>query len=47
MRSDSVIIADSKAKPQKPEDCKAEMIDLPLTATAKELGTALMKIWLR
>ena len=43
MRSDSVIIADSKAKPQKPEDCKAEMIDLPLTATAKELGTALMK----
>ncbi|WP_251516602.1 MULTISPECIES: 2-oxoacid:acceptor oxidoreductase subunit alpha [Staphylococcus] len=43
MRSDSVIIADSKAKPEKPEDCQAQLIDLPFTATAKELGTALMK----
>lgn len=43
MREDSVIIADSKAKPEKPEDCRAQLIDLPFTATAKELGTALMK----
>ena len=43
MRSDSIIIADTKAKPEKPENCKAQLIDLPLTATAKELGTALMK----
>ncbi len=31
MREDSVIIADSKAKPEKPEDCRAQLIDLPLT----------------
>ena len=43
MREDSIIIADSKAKPNKPEDCKAQLIDLPFTSTAKELGTALMK----
>ncbi len=43
MRADSVIIADSKAKPDKPEDCRAQMIDLPFTKTAKELGTTLMK----
>ena len=43
MRNDSIIIADSKAKPEKPEDCKAQLIDLPFTSTAKELGTALMK----
>ncbi|WP_436853731.1 2-oxoacid:acceptor oxidoreductase subunit alpha [Staphylococcus caeli] len=43
MREDSVIIADSKAKPEKPENCRAQLIDLPFTATAKELGTALMK----
>ena len=43
MRSDSIIIADTKAKPEKPKNCKAQLIDLPLTATAKELGTALMK----
>jgi 2-oxoglutarate ferredoxin oxidoreductase subunit alpha len=43
MREDSVILADSKAKPEKPEDCKAQLIDLPFTATAKDLGTALMK----
>src|SRR5699024_2261267 len=43
MREDSIIIADSKAKPEKPEDCRAQLIDLPFTATAKELGTALMK----
>lgn len=43
MRTDSIIIADSKAKPEKPEDCRAQLIVLPFTATAKELGTALMK----
>lgn len=43
MREDSVIIADSKAKPEKPEDCRAQLVDLPFTATAKELGTTLMK----
>ena len=45
MREDSIIIADSKAKPTKPEGCKAQLIDLPFTSTAKELGTALMKTW--
>ncbi|WP_192978940.1 2-oxoacid:acceptor oxidoreductase subunit alpha [Staphylococcus equorum] len=43
MRIDSIIIADSKAKPEKPEGCRAQLIVLPFTATAKELGTALMK----
>ena len=43
MRTDSIIIADSKAKPEKPEGCRAQLIVLPFTATAKELCTALMK----
>lgn len=43
MREDSVILADSKAKPEKPEDCKAQLIVLPFTEIAKELGTPLMK----
>ncbi|MCJ1656475.1 2-oxoacid:acceptor oxidoreductase subunit alpha [Staphylococcus sp. NRL 16/872] len=43
MREDSIIIADTKAKPNKPEDCRAQLIELPFTSTAKELGTALMK----
>lgn len=43
MREDSIIIADAKAKPSKPEDCRAQLIELPFTSTAKELGTALMK----
>ncbi|WP_204180055.1 MULTISPECIES: 2-oxoacid:acceptor oxidoreductase subunit alpha [unclassified Staphylococcus] len=43
MRKDSVIIADSKAKPEKPEHCDAQLVALPFTATAKELGTTLMK----
>ncbi|MCZ2499700.1 2-oxoacid:acceptor oxidoreductase subunit alpha, partial [Xylophilus sp. Kf1] len=33
----------AKAKPQKPENCVAQLIELPFTSTAKELGTALMK----
>ncbi|MCG1176973.1 2-oxoacid:acceptor oxidoreductase subunit alpha [Staphylococcus sp. HMSC077D08] len=43
MREDSIIIADAKAKPQKPENCVAQLIELPFTSVAKELGTALMK----
>ncbi|UXR77483.1 MULTISPECIES: 2-oxoacid:acceptor oxidoreductase subunit alpha [unclassified Staphylococcus] len=43
MREDSVILADAKAKPEKPEDCKAQLIVMPFTETAKELGTTLMK----
>ncbi|AVQ32905.1 2-oxoacid:acceptor oxidoreductase subunit alpha [Staphylococcus muscae] len=43
MRKDSVILADAKAKPEKPEDCKAQLIVMPFTETAKELGTTLMK----
>ncbi|MGU3218361.1 2-oxoacid:acceptor oxidoreductase family protein [Staphylococcus aureus] len=43
MREDSIILADAKAKPVKPEGCHSQLIELPFTATAKELGTALMK----
>ncbi|HHU6750877.1 TPA: 2-oxoacid:acceptor oxidoreductase subunit alpha [Staphylococcus pseudintermedius] len=43
MREDSVILADSKAKPEKPEESKAQLIALPFTEVAKELGTTLMK----
>ncbi|WP_113555226.1 2-oxoacid:acceptor oxidoreductase subunit alpha [Staphylococcus aureus] len=43
MREDSIILADAKAKPVKSEGCHAQLIELPFTATAKELGTALMK----
>ncbi|ARJ51739.1 2-oxoacid:acceptor oxidoreductase subunit alpha [Staphylococcus lutrae] len=43
MREDSVILADSKAKPEKPENCQAQLIVLPFTDIAKELGTTLMK----
>lgn len=43
MRDDSVIIADAKAKPSRPDNCKAQLIVLPFTDIAKELGTKLMK----
>ncbi|WP_105995847.1 2-oxoacid:acceptor oxidoreductase subunit alpha [Staphylococcus agnetis] len=43
MREDSVILADSKAKPVKPENCIAQLVVLPFTEIAKELGTPLMK----
>lgn len=43
MRDDSVIIVDAKAKPSRPENCKAQLIVLPFTDIAKELGTKLMK----
>ena len=42
MREDSIIIADAKAKP-KSQRTVAQLIELPFTNTAKELGTALMK----
>ena len=38
-----IIIADSKFKPQCPEDTKAIMYSVPFTELATELGTALMK----
>lgn len=43
MRQGSIIIADEKAKPQNPEDSEAQLVVLPFTGVAKELGTALMK----
>ncbi|MGV3142224.1 2-oxoacid:acceptor oxidoreductase subunit alpha [Staphylococcus simulans] len=43
MRDDSVIIVDAKAKPSRPENCKAQLIVLSFTDIAKELGTKLMK----
>nr|WP_263313442.1 2-oxoacid:acceptor oxidoreductase subunit alpha [Mammaliicoccus sp. Marseille-Q6498] len=43
MREGSIIIADAKAKPENPEDSKAQLVSLPFTSIAKELGTALMK----
>lgn len=43
MLKGSIIIADEKAKPQNPEDSKAQLVSLPFTGVAKELGTALMK----
>ncbi|GGI41882.1 2-oxoacid:acceptor oxidoreductase subunit alpha [Mammaliicoccus stepanovicii] len=43
MHEGSIIIADAKAKPESPEDSKAQLVSLPFTAIAKELGTALMK----
>lgn len=38
-----IIIADSRFKPQCPEDTKAIMYSVPFTELATELGTALMK----
>ncbi|GAB1613058.1 2-oxoacid:acceptor oxidoreductase subunit alpha [Mammaliicoccus lentus] len=43
MQKGSIIIADAKAKPENPEDSKAQLVSLPFTGVAKELGTALMK----
>ncbi len=43
LHADGVILADAKFKPVKPEDCEATMYIVPFTATAKELGTTLMK----
>ncbi|WP_204256350.1 2-oxoacid:acceptor oxidoreductase subunit alpha [Mammaliicoccus sciuri] len=43
MLEGSIIIADEKAKPQNPEDSKAQLVSLPFTGVAKELGTVLMK----
>lgn len=38
-----IIIADSKFKPQCPEDTKATLYSIPFTEMATELGTSLMK----
>lgn len=38
-----VILADAKFKPEKPEDCPAELYVVPFTEIATELGTSLMK----
>ncbi|MBQ0139544.1 MAG: 2-oxoacid:acceptor oxidoreductase subunit alpha [Kurthia sp.] len=38
-----VILADAKFKPVNPEDCPATLYIIPFTATAKELGSTLMK----
>jgi len=38
-----VIIADTKFKPVKPEDSKAELYPVPFTEIASDLGTSLMK----
>ncbi|PIC80778.1 2-oxoglutarate ferredoxin oxidoreductase subunit alpha [Sporosarcina sp. P18a] len=38
-----VIIADTKFKPVKPEDSKAELYPVPFTDIASDLGTSLMK----
>ncbi|AJD91074.1 2-oxoglutarate ferredoxin oxidoreductase subunit alpha [Jeotgalibacillus malaysiensis] len=43
MGSDGVIVADAKFKPVNPEDCQAELIIVPFTEIASELGTSLMK----
>lgn len=39
----SIILADSKFDPKKPEDSKAPLIIVPFTEIATELGTSLMK----
>ncbi|MFA7744893.1 2-oxoacid:acceptor oxidoreductase subunit alpha [Salinicoccus roseus] len=38
-----IILADSKFKPEKDEDLDVQLISIPFTATAKELGSQLMK----
>ncbi|MEH6940425.1 2-oxoacid:acceptor oxidoreductase subunit alpha [Bacillus sp. JJ722] len=38
-----IIIADTKCKPQSPEDTKAVLYSVPFTEIATELGTSLMK----
>ena len=35
MREDSIILADAKAKPVKPEGCHAQLIELPLQQPLK------------
>jgi 2-oxoglutarate ferredoxin oxidoreductase subunit alpha len=42
MREDSIIIADAKAKPSKPEHCRAQLIELPLTLTGLALASAII-----
>jgi len=43
LHDNGIIIADTKFKPQCPEDTKAVMYSIPFTEIATELGTSLMK----
>ncbi|HWI49567.1 MAG TPA: 2-oxoacid:acceptor oxidoreductase subunit alpha [Rummeliibacillus sp.] len=43
LTTEGVILADAKFKPEKPEDCQAELYVVPFTEIATELGTSLMK----
>ncbi len=43
LHNQGVIIADSKFKPEKPQDTDASLFIIPFTEIAKELGTSLMK----
>jgi 2-oxoglutarate/2-oxoacid ferredoxin oxidoreductase subunit alpha len=43
LHNQGVIIADSKCKPEKPQDTDASLFIIPFTEIAKELGTSLMK----
>jgi 2-oxoglutarate/2-oxoacid ferredoxin oxidoreductase subunit alpha len=43
LHNQGVIIADSKFKPEKPQDTNASLFIIPFTEIAKELGTSLMK----
>ncbi|WP_394174965.1 2-oxoacid:acceptor oxidoreductase subunit alpha [Guptibacillus hwajinpoensis] len=43
LHSGGIIIGDAKFKPVKPEGCKAELVSIPFSEIATELGTSLMK----
>ncbi|MDQ0482935.1 2-oxoacid:acceptor oxidoreductase subunit alpha [Guptibacillus hwajinpoensis] len=43
LHSGGIIIGDAKFKPVKPEGCKAELVIIPFSEIATELGTSLMK----
>ena len=43
LHSRGIIIGDAKFNPVKPEGCKAELVSIPFSEIATELGTSLMK----
>ncbi|MBN8207520.1 2-oxoacid:acceptor oxidoreductase subunit alpha [Bacillus sp. NTK071] len=43
LHSGGIIIGDAKFKPVKPDGCKAELVSIPFSEIATELGTSLMK----
>ncbi|MFB1081036.1 2-oxoacid:acceptor oxidoreductase subunit alpha [Jeotgalibacillus sp. JSM ZJ347] len=43
MGPEGIIIADEKFNPVNPEDCESELVIVPFTEIASELGTSLMK----